>query len=77
MEWVLERGRDHWSCRCEELAAGGPYDADDPRDKSGNPVDIPLHPNCSCMWRPVMLSDDEIMKKYKEAIRRERADGKD
>jgi hypothetical protein len=67
MEWVLERGRDHWSCRCGELAAGGPYDADDPRDKGGNPVDIPLHPNCSCMWRPVLLSDEEIMKKYREA----------
>jgi hypothetical protein len=46
MEWVLERGRDHWSCRCEELAKGGPYDAYNPRDKDGNPVDIPLHPNC-------------------------------
>jgi hypothetical protein len=68
MEWVLERGRDHWSCRCEELAAGGPYDASDPRDKYGNPIDIPLHPNCSCMWRPILLSDDEVMKKFREAV---------
>jgi hypothetical protein len=71
MEWVLERGRDHWACRCEELSKGGPYDADNPRDKDGNPVDIPLHPNCGCMWRPILLSDDEVMKRYKEEIRKE------
>jgi hypothetical protein len=69
MEWVLERGRDHWNCRCGELAAGGPYDADDPRDKNGSPIDIPLHPNCGCQWRPVLLSDEEVMKKYRDYIK--------
>jgi len=43
-DWILQNGRLHYNCECEDLAAGGPYAADD----------IPSypHPNCSCSVRP-------------------------
>lgn len=43
-DWVLQEGRQHWGCDCEDLAAGGPYEAD--------AVPAYSHPNCSCWIRP-------------------------
>jgi hypothetical protein len=43
-DWVLQAGRQHWDCDCEDLAAGGPYAADEIPDYP--------HPNCGCMTRP-------------------------
>jgi hypothetical protein len=54
VDWVLQKGRDGWNCKCAEYAAGGPYDVDE------LPAPIPLHPNCNCQLRPHLKSDAEI-----------------
>jgi hypothetical protein len=43
-DWVLQLGRQHWGCECEDLAAGGPYTAET----------IPTYPhsNCGCSVVP-------------------------
>jgi hypothetical protein len=43
-DWVLTPGRQHWECDCEELAAGGPYKAEE--------VPTYPHPQCLCVIRP-------------------------
>jgi hypothetical protein len=40
VDWILQKGRDGWNCKCADYAAGGPYDVDD------LPGPIPAHPNC-------------------------------
>jgi len=69
VDWVMERGRDSWSCRCEELAKGGPYEVDNMVDKDGNPIDCPLHPNCCCELRPRLKTDEEILAALREEMK--------
>ena len=69
VDWVMERGRDAWPCRCEELAKGGPYDVDNMVDKDGNPIDCPLHPNCCCELRPRLKTDEEILAALREEMK--------
>jgi len=38
VDWVMDRGRDYWNCRCEELAKGSPYDVNNMLDKDGNNI---------------------------------------
>jgi hypothetical protein len=40
VDWVLQKGRDGWNCKCAEYAGKGPYDVD------RLPGPVPLHPNC-------------------------------
>jgi hypothetical protein len=70
VDWVLQKGRDGWNCKCAEYAAGGPYDVDE------LPAPVPLHPQCSCQLRPHLKSDAEIREElhrrtaaYDEVIR--------
>jgi hypothetical protein len=56
MEFVLARGRDHWNCSCEDYE-GTVWNVADP----GRPS-IPVHPNCACEWRPVLKTDEEVMR---------------
>ena len=46
-DWVLSTGRQHSGCECEDLAAGGPYEADE----------IPTYPhaNCECHIEPHLM----------------------
>jgi hypothetical protein len=76
VDWVLQKGRDGWNCKCAAYAAGGPYDVD------GLPGPIPLHPNCNCQLRPRLKTDAEIMAGFKrlaaaddEIIRQRRGQG--
>jgi len=71
MDWVMEKGRDAQSCRCEHLAAGGPYDVNNLVDDEGNDIDCPLHPNCGCVLRPHLKTDEEIMAAFKEEMAEE------
>jgi len=68
VDWILERGRDAWNCRCEDLAAGSPYHVNDMVDKQGNPIDCPLHTNCSCELRPRLKTDEEILATFREEM---------
>jgi hypothetical protein len=74
VDWVLQKGRDGWNCKCAEYAAGGPYEVDH------LPGPVPLHPNCNCQLRPHLKSkaeidaefrrrsaaDDEIIKQWRQ-----------
>lgn len=57
VDWVLQEGRQHWGCECEDLAAGGPYPADD--------APTYPHPNCSCWLRPVMRDHGDFISDLK------------
>jgi hypothetical protein len=61
VDWVLQKGRDGWNCKCAEYAAGGPYDVD------RLPVPVPLHPNCNCPlrthFRPPAEIDGELARR--------------
>ena len=52
-DWVLQAGRQHWGCECEDLAAGGPYTEDN----------IPTypHPQCGCSVRPRLRDSKEFL----------------
>ena len=60
VDWVLYKGRDGWGCDCAKMAAGSPYDVNDPLF-----IPPPLHPNCDCVLRPRLKTDDEIINAYK------------
>lgn len=53
-EWVMEQGRQHWSCGCPDNAANGPY------EYTALP-DFP-HPNCRCQVRPILRDVDEFKR---------------
>jgi hypothetical protein len=59
VDWVLEKGRDGWNCKCAEYAAGGPYDVDN------LPGPIPLHPLCNCQLRPHLKSNAQIEAEFR------------
>jgi hypothetical protein len=40
------------SCDCAEVAEGGPYDLDDAPD-------LPVHPNCECIYRSVRIKQED------------------
>jgi hypothetical protein len=61
MDFVMERGRDHWNCSCEHYAEQNPWKVDDP-----DRPEIPVHPNCMCQWIPRLRTDDEIIAAFKE-----------
>ena len=63
VDWVLQKGRDGWNCKCAEYAAGGPYNVDE------LPGPVPLHPNCDCQIRPRL----KTMEQVREALRRRTA----
>lgn len=63
MDFVMERGRDHWNCNCEHYAEQNPWRVDDP-----DRPDIPVHPNCMCQWVPRLKTDEEILKAFKEEM---------
>jgi len=66
MDFVMERGRDHWNCNCEKYASMNPWKVDDP-----DRPDIPVHPNCMCEWRPRLKTDQEIVTSFKEKMAEE------
>ena len=63
MDFVMDRGRDHWNCNCEKYAEQNPWKVDDP-----DRPDIPVHPNCMCEWRPRLKTDEEILAAFKEEM---------
>jgi hypothetical protein len=63
MDFVMDRGRDHWNCNCEHYAEQNPWKVDDP-----DRPEIPVHPNCMCEWRPRLKTDEEIIKAFKEEM---------
>ena len=68
MDFVMERGRDHWNCNCETYSKGSdgegsPWKVDDP-----NKPNIPVHPNCMCEWRPRLKTDKEIIADFKKEM---------
>jgi rubrerythrin len=63
MDFVLDRGRDHWNCNCEHYAEQNPWKVDDP-----DRPQIPVHPNCMCEWRPRLKTDEEILAAFKEEM---------
>jgi len=66
MDWVMDRGRDHWNCNCEKYSEMSPWKVDDPERP-----DIPLHPNCMCEWRPRLKTDEEIIAAFREEMKEE------
>lgn len=52
-DWVLSPGREEWPCVCAELAAGGPYKADQ--------VPTYPHPHCGCSVRPRLRDRKEFV----------------
>jgi len=64
MDFVMDRGRDHWNCSCEDYAQQNPWQVDDP-----DRPEIPVHPNCMCSWRPQLKTDEEIMSSLKEEMK--------
>jgi hypothetical protein len=52
-DWVLSPGRESWPCECENLAAGGPYKADQ--------VPTYPHPHCGCSVRPRLRDRKEFV----------------
>jgi len=63
MDFVLERGRDAWSCNCQKYAEQSPWRVDDPERP-----EIPIHPNCVCEWRPRLKTDAEILAALREEM---------
>jgi len=63
MDFVMERGRDHWNCNCEKYAEQNPWKVDDPERP-----EIPVHPNCMCEWRPRLKTDAEILAALREEM---------
>jgi 6-pyruvoyl-tetrahydropterin synthase len=63
MDFVMERGRDHWNCNCEKYAEQSPWKVDDP-----DRPEIPVHPNCVCSWSPRLKTDEEIIAAFKEEM---------
>jgi hypothetical protein len=63
MDFVMDRGRDHWNCNCEQYAEQNPWRVDDP-----DRPDIPVHPNCMCQWVPHLKTDEEMLKAFKEEM---------
>jgi hypothetical protein len=57
VDWILQKGRDGWNCKCAQYAAGGPYEVD------RLPGPVPLHPNCFLAGTMVIMAD-----KTKKAI---------
>jgi len=64
MDFVMERGRDHWNCNCEHYAEQSPWRVDDP-----DRPEIPVHPNCMCEWRPRLKTDAEILASLREEMK--------
>jgi hypothetical protein len=64
MDFVMERGRDAWGCNCEKYAAQSPWKVDDPARP-----EIPVHPNCGCVWRPRLKTDAEMMASFRERMK--------
>lgn len=65
-DWVLQGGRLHYDCECEDLAAGGPYTADQ----------IPSYPhsNCGCSVRPRLRDQKAFLADLKRWARGEDVD---
>jgi len=66
MDFVMDRGRDHWNCSCERYAEQNPWRVDDP-----DRPEIPVHPSCMCQWVPRLKTDDEIIKAFREEMKEE------
>ena len=64
MDFVMERGRDHWNCNCEKYAEQNPWRVDDPERP-----EIPVHPSCMCEWRPRLKTDAEILAALREEMK--------
>ncbi|MDR1588209.1 MAG: hypothetical protein LBS57_12200, partial [Treponema sp.] len=62
VDWILQKGRDGWNCKCAEYARGGPYYVDN------LPAPIPLHPNCNCQLRPRLKTDEEIREEFHRSV---------
>ena len=64
MDFVMERGRDHWHCNCPHYAEQNPWKVDDPERP-----EIPVHENCMCEWRPRLKTDAEILAALREEMK--------
>lgn len=53
-DWILQEGRVDWPCDCADLAAAGPYKADE----------IPEypHPNCMCTVQTRLMDHDAFIQ---------------
>ena len=65
-DWVMESGRQQWSCECANLSAGGPYTYNELPDYP--------HANCSCSVRPVLRDGKEFIADLKTFIAGGRVD---
>lgn len=65
-DWILDPGRQHWSCACPENAANSPY--------SLNEIPDYPHPNCRCDIRPVLRDRKEFTKDLKRWVNNEPVD---
>ena len=65
-DWVLQLGRQHWGCDCEDLAAGGPYTAET----------IPTypHPSCGCHPEPHLREMGAFLSDLKSWAHGEKVD---
>jgi hypothetical protein len=69
-DWVLSPDHIDWDCDCPELAAGGPYTAEEAQGYSDS-----IHPNCRCVLDPVMKDDEAFMKSLEDYVSGEDTDG--
>jgi hypothetical protein len=60
VDWILDKSRDNWNCKCKEYAEGGPYGID------SLPARIPVHPNCACQLRPRLKTMSEACASFRE-----------
>src|SRR5690554_876907 len=65
-DWVMESGRQQWSCECANLSAGSPYTYNELPDYP--------HANCSCSVRPVLRDGKEFIADLKTFIAGGRVD---
>jgi hypothetical protein len=59
-DWILMPGRENWPCDCPDIAAAGPYRADN----------IPpyRHPNCDCTIRPRLKDGDAFIQDLRDYV---------
>jgi hypothetical protein len=69
-DWILMPGRGTWNCDCPDIAAAGPYKAD-----NIPPYPHTRHPNCDCLVEPRLKDHDEFIQQLRDYVHGEDTPG--